>query len=193
MKNPAPQAATLTTHSLDTNDRTLWDRLPGESPRAWNAFVTFRDLAERRTLKAVAEVLNCSVQNIHRWSDRWRWSERTLAYDIHRDEVERRELARGRLEMRRRHMRLGMQMQAIAAHALRELQAKVEQKLPLNLSPDEARALMQAGARLEADAIGPEREGRYAHIVVNLGDHEYEGEGEDSTPEIEGEKKKLPN
>jgi hypothetical protein len=91
-------------------------------------------------------------------------------------------------------MRLGMQMQVIAAHALRELQGRIEQHLPLGLSADEARAFMQAGAKLEADAVGPEREAsRYTQIVVNVGEHEYEDETESSPPRIEDEKKKLLN
>jgi len=85
-------------------------------------------------------------------------------------------------------------MQVIAAHALRELQGRIEQHLPLGLSADEARAFMQAGAKLEADAVGPEREAsRYTQIVVNVGEHEYEDETESSPPRIEDEKKKLLN
>jgi len=67
------------------------------------------------------------------------------------------ELAHGRMEMRRRHMRLGMQMQALAARGLDELRLRMERGQPLNLSADECKTLADAGLELEKSAL-PEGE-----------------------------------
>jgi hypothetical protein len=145
----------------------MWVRFVGESAKAFSAFVKYRDAAEKRSMSAVAAELSCSKQNIGRWSFRWRWEERCTAFDIHQDELHRAEMSRARTEMNRRHLKLGILMQSIGAHALAELQQRVEQKLPLNLTSDEARALMDSGAKLERAAHGPEREhGRYTAINV---------------------------
>jgi hypothetical protein len=175
--------------------RQPWDRRKDETQRAFAAFCIFRDSTDRK-LANVAKVLTpaCSVPNVARWSARHDWQERVLAYDVYRDEIDRQELARGRMEMRRRHLKLGIMMQSIGAHALAELQQKIAQKLPLNLTSDEAKSLLAAGAKLEGDALGPERDGgRYTQIVVSVGEHKYEDEGSVSPAAVIDGEKKLVN
>jgi hypothetical protein len=175
----------------------MWDRFVGESPKAFSAFVRYRDAAEKRSMSAVAAELSCTKQNIGRWSFRWRWEERCTAFDIHQDELHRAEMSRARTDMNKRHLKLGILMQSIGAHALAELQQKVEQKLPLNLSADEARALMSDGAKLERTAHGPEREhGRYCQINVHYStlidaDEDDERSKNDDALLLEGNPKKL--
>jgi hypothetical protein len=57
-------------------------------------------------------------------------------------------------EMRRRHLSIGLRMQAIAVRALEELEQKVAAGQPLGLSAEEAKALLDAGAELERSALG---------------------------------------
>jgi hypothetical protein len=59
-----------------------WDRLPDESPKAYRAFLTFRDLGESRTLMAASQTLGKSYSLIRRWSKRHRWEERVWAWDV---------------------------------------------------------------------------------------------------------------
>jgi len=161
--------------------RQLWDRLPGESQKAFGAFVKFRDANERHVTE-VARELTCSKQNVWKWSVRWRWEERAGAFDIHQDQLHQRQMARDRMEMNRRHVKLGVVLQSIGAHALAELQQRVEQKLALNLSATEAKELIETGAKIERAAHGPDHEdGQFAQIIVNLGDAT-ELPGEAATP-----------
>ena len=156
--------------------RQIWERLPGESARAWSAFQAYRD-ARNRTLSRVGETLTpkCSKQNVWRWYARWRWQERSGEFDIHQDRLHQQEMAKARTEMDKRHVQIGVAMQSIGTHALAQLQERLQEKLPLNLSVDEARSLISEGARLERTAHGPTHEdGQYCSIVVNLGDHEYD-------------------
>src|ERR1035437_7181152 len=57
-------------------------------------------------------------------------------------------------EMNERQCKLGMLMQSIGAHALAELQKKIEQGSPLNLTADQARDLVDAGRKMERAALG---------------------------------------
>jgi hypothetical protein len=56
--------------------------------------------------------------------------------------------------MRRRHLSIGLRMQALACIALEELEAKVAAGQPLGLSAEDAKALLDAGAELERAALG---------------------------------------
>jgi hypothetical protein len=163
-----PRPVDLATQNIEpTGQRQMWDRFVGESARAFSAFVKFRDAADKRSMTAVAQELSCTKQNVGRWAFRWRWQERVSAFDVHQDQLHREEMARQRTDMNRRHMKLGILMQSIGAHAMAELQQKIEQKLPLNLPSDEARALMDIGSKIERAAHGPQREhGRYTAINV---------------------------
>lgn len=180
---------------LDPQDRRAWDRQHGETSKAYSAFVKYRDQAEKRSYTSVAKELACSLPNILRWARRWNWENRAADFDIHQDEGHRAELARGRLAMRRRHLQIAMAMQEIAVVGLRELQAKVQQRLPLNLTTDEVRTMMQTAAKLENDALGKEKESRYTKIEVHLGtltaEEEY-GPDPDSPTTIDGEEKERP-
>ena len=52
-----------------------WERQKGESEKAFEAFVTYRDMGEKRTLTAVAEKLQKSGTLIRRWKSAWDWAE----------------------------------------------------------------------------------------------------------------------
>jgi hypothetical protein len=57
------------------------------------------------------------------------------------------------LAMRRRHLEIGMRMQAVAVAALKELEQKVASGQPLNLSTEDAKKLLDAGTALERAAL----------------------------------------
>ena len=103
-----------------------------------------------------------------------RWRDRTFAYDADRDEKDRPELARGRVAMRKRHLQIALAMQTIGAAGLAELQEKLKQKLPLNLTAEESQRLLHAGAKLERETLGEGKEAKYTRINVILGDYEEE-------------------
>lgn len=161
--------------------RQPWDRRKDESKRAFDAFVIFRDSADRK-LATVARALTppCSVPNIARWSSRHQWQQRASDWDCHVDEEQRSELARGRVARRRRQLQLASALQSVAAHALREIQAKIEMKLPLGWAPEQIAGLVKVADQLEASAFGSEKENRFTAInlvVSTYADEEaYEAE-----------------
>lgn len=66
-----------------------WDRLPGESAKAYEAFCVYRDLGVDRSIRDAAQKLSKSVMVIARWSGQWDWVNRVREWDIHIEEEAR--------------------------------------------------------------------------------------------------------
>jgi tRNA nucleotidyltransferase/poly(A) polymerase len=160
--------------------RNSWDRRQTESHRAWTAFVFFRDSTDRK-LKTVAETLKppCSVANVSRWCLRHQWQARASDWDTHLDEEQRAELSRGRVARRRKQLQFASALQSIAASALRQIQARIEQRLPVDMAPEQVAGFLKLADQLEASAFGPEREHRWTKIVVQVGEYPSEQAYED--------------
>jgi hypothetical protein len=157
--------------------RQLWERQPGESTKAYSAFQKYLNLSERRTLAKVAQMSECSSQNVERWSRRWCWVHRVQAFDVVEQERFIEQAVRDRLAMRRRQIALGAACQGVAAHGVRELQAKIAAGTPLALAPEQIAALLKVGVDIEGRGMGTEKDAKFTKIVVNFGGHHrYAGE-----------------
>lgn len=58
-----------------------WDRQPGETSKAYEAFVVYRDMGAERTVRSVAERLGKSGTLIAGWSSKNGWVPRAAAFD----------------------------------------------------------------------------------------------------------------
>jgi hypothetical protein len=67
-----------------------WERQPGETSRAYEAFGTYRDLGSARSLARVGQLLGKSTGLMERWSAANSWVDRVAALEA-RDEMLRRE------------------------------------------------------------------------------------------------------
>jgi hypothetical protein len=65
----------------------LYERQPGESSPAWQAFCTYRELGPDRGLRAVARKCHKGGSLIGRWSHRWHWVKRLEAWSAHEAEL----------------------------------------------------------------------------------------------------------
>lgn len=65
----------------DQDDIRPWDCQPGETSKAYQAFLTYRDLGGSRTLEKAAQELGKSTGTIDRWAARWDWRSRCAAWD----------------------------------------------------------------------------------------------------------------
>lgn len=68
--------------------RRPFDRRPGESNAAFQAFAAYRDAGLDRSIEAVAESLSKSGSLCRRWSARHEWVARVAAWDVERDRIE---------------------------------------------------------------------------------------------------------
>lgn len=108
-----------------------WERQKGESEKAYEAFVAYRDMGEKRTIVAVAEKLQKSDSLIRRWKDRWEWKERVRAYDNDLEKEARAKAIKERKDMTTRHIGIAMQLQKKALEALQGL--SVEDMTPKDI------------------------------------------------------------
>jgi hypothetical protein len=178
--------------------REQWDRREDESPRAFAAFKAWLE-AEKRSLTDVARSskFQCSVANVSRWARVHNWQARAWAYDVRREQEEREQAARDRAAMRKRHLKLAMMMQGIAAHGLAELQGRIEQRLSLNMSAEECKSLMAEGVKLERATLGVEKDKQFTKIEVVVSGYEDEADydraisGNEAEPPLDEGGKKL--
>jgi hypothetical protein len=124
-----------------------WDRRPAESPRAWAAFNTYRDIGPGRTYQKVADRLHKSGANYRRWGTKHDWRDRAGAWDAEQDRLWQEEVTADRHRIAKRHVQLAGQ-----------LYSKVLQRLstmdPADLSPGEVRLWMEAALKIERAVYG---------------------------------------
>ena len=123
----------------------IWDRQPGESYPAFEAFQTY--LTHRSYCK-VAEELTKSTTLIKRWAKKHRWRERADAWD---SEISRQAMERASEDfaaMVERQITIGRMLQSRAANAIQRMELT-------NLPPKFLSALIEAvkvGTNLERTA-----------------------------------------
>lgn len=84
----------------------IWERQPGESTQAFEAFRTYRDLGLKRSNKAVSDTLSKSRQLISRWKATWNWDERVRAYDTALEREAHKEAVKNLKDMTSRHIKI---------------------------------------------------------------------------------------
>ncbi len=124
-----------------------WDRLPDETPKAWFAFVTYRNLGPSRTNKEVARILyghECR-RVIERWTGPYKWQERAAAYDEYLSAMAEQETSNKIKEMAKRHAALATNFQAKVVERLQSLDAS-------KLTHSDAIKYLEVATRIERTA-----------------------------------------
>jgi hypothetical protein len=136
---PAPTTDAEQAVVSEQAPRAAWDRREGETAQAYAAFRVYRDLGPLRTVDKMMGVARTSAQ---RWSRRWDWQARAVAWDdsVHQEED------RARLEaIRTMHSTHQAAGRAAMAKALQVLNALKPSDVPATA----AARLLEVGARLE--------------------------------------------
>lgn len=108
-----------------------WERQPGESEQAYEAFALYRDLGPKRSNQEVGIQLSKSRQLISRWKSNYNWDERVRAYDNELQKEMHREAVKNLKDMTNRHIKISMQLQKKALAALDNL--PVEEMTPKDI------------------------------------------------------------
>lgn len=95
-----------------------WDRLPSETPQAYEAFLLYRDAGRNRNVSRIAEGLGKHPNNLWKWMKRHNWKERVLAWDQLIDDEFRSGLVHERVMATRDIIELGRGLRMKAAEAL---------------------------------------------------------------------------
>jgi hypothetical protein len=144
-----------------------WDQQKNESPKAWAAFILYRDMGPReRTLEKVESKLR--EQNgtatppqpggkkrrpsggLTAWQSRHRWVERAKAWDQEQDRIGCEARIAEIREMNKRQAKAGLLAQSRAIDKLNKMKPDEIEKLTVG----EVVALLREGARLERIARG---------------------------------------
>ena len=127
-------------------DTQPWERQPGEPPRAWAAFTTYRDLApHERSLVKVGQTFGRTARYVEDLSSRWRWVGRTAAWDNEQDRVKRVAAIKAVEDMGRRQVGMGLLMQSRGFDRLNTMSPDEVQLLSIF----EVIRLIETGVRLE--------------------------------------------
>jgi len=106
-------------------------RLPHESAKAYAAFLTYVELGDKRSLRAVGQKLGKSTTIIERWSSEWKWGERIAALQVAEHDRQVAVDAQAKLETARAKEQLTIRVQKRAADQFEKLHDKADELLAM--------------------------------------------------------------
>ncbi len=156
-----------------------FDRQPGETAKAWEAWCTYRDLGQGRTYREAAAELGKAESGLQVWASKWRWQERIRDYDDEQDRVaehRRKKLeqhaaeqeAKAVTKMIKRQANVGEAMVRIAAGQLTEYSkntCEVCGRGGAKLSAKDTVAFAAVGVKIERICAGLPPDGERAPLV----------------------------
>lgn len=111
----------------------IFDRQPGESAKAFAAFVEYRELGVQRSLEAVRLKVGKCKALMERWSSRHSWVERVTAYDADRNKkaarAEDEALKKAATRRAKQQMKFRDEQVRLGRSLLRQAQAMLAQPL----------------------------------------------------------------
>jgi len=127
-----------------------WDKRDGETAVAYEWFTRYREMGGERSLSKVVLKYNRKKSYkslLARWSARYRWDERTKAWDAYLDGKRQSEQENEILRTAREHITLSDQVMEVLLTQLAVLGQKT-------LSPTEWRGLAEFAVKTKRDALG---------------------------------------
>lgn len=163
----------------------LWDRQPGESAKAFEAFTVYRDLGPSRSIVKTGRKLGKNRVTLEQWSSKFSWVERSAAWDGEQDRVARQAQLDEIKKMRKRHAQ-------VAKKALEKISQALDMMDPEGMSDSGMARLMDTASKLERISRGDvgdvieERDGGQAidPVQIYLPDNG-RGRGSDSFDDLE--------
>lgn len=125
----------------------LWERQPGETARAFEAFVVYRDMGASRSIRKVAQNLNKAVTTLAEQSSKYEWVKRVAAWDAEQDRINRIEMLDDMAKTRKKQRDQARKMQEKGMELLENIRLG-DAKL------SEIVSLLKAGMEQERIAIG---------------------------------------
>lgn len=140
--------------------RPVWERLPGETPKAYAAFEEYRDMAKmQRSQREVAVRLGKHYTQVRDWAGKFHWNRRIEAWDAHAEQLRIATQEQAIVEMADRHARSGM---ALLTKAMQRLvgdpTADIEAIDPSSLSAADVARLAEVGTKIERLARGADEQ-----------------------------------
>lgn len=127
-----------------------WHRQPGETDKAFLAFVTYRDLGAERSIPAAMKTYGEPAGNLRYWegwSSRYDWVQRAAAYDAHLDEVRLNAIEDRVARATEKHVRAAQSLIDKGLERLRSLDLE-------DMDPGDVRMYVADGIKLQRLAMG---------------------------------------
>jgi hypothetical protein len=131
--------------------RASYERLEGESKKAFEAFVEYRNMGLDRSIAKVGAKLGKSVSLLERWSSKYSWVERAKEYDAEMDRKALLQQEKERKEMVKRHAKQAMMFQQKVLERIRSLN-------PNELTPSELIRWFETSVKIERLSRGESTE-----------------------------------
>lgn len=131
-----------------------WEQRVGETVKAFNAFVAYRDMGVERSMGKVANSLNMSVANLAKWSRANDWVDRALAFDREHLRQERSALSKRKLSTGRMRARLRQGSYDICKALIPQIKAMLDAPLWEDVIDDVSGARMRVPAKWSKGTIG---------------------------------------
>ena len=154
------------------SEHNVWDRQVGESEKAHAAFLVYRDLGLDRRLSHVAQELSKSKQLMQKWSMRWNWRDRVLAWDRHVAEIEERETIKERVEFRKMSLMVAKNLAtkaALGVQALKTVRKGSDNEEYLSIKPADLIRILELSYKMQDSLLGHNDEDQVAKIEVIFG------------------------
>ena len=138
-------------------NKNLWCRRDEESFRAFAAFVAYRDMGSKRSIRGLAKKLQCNDAQFGRWSSVHMWQERCSAWDEHLDNQSQNVQIDQLKAMKERQIFLALEAQDLAALGFKALKDKVQKDVAaaqdsnstITIKPEALSKLLDIGCRIE--------------------------------------------
>lgn len=138
----------------DLSPQYPWERQPREPPKAWTAFVIYRDDRDERSIKLVAYKLVQQASNVFKWSSKYNWVKRAEAFDRYEDVLNRKAARKSIDSMHERHARNAVIGMAAAMNELKKYVKTENNPEPQSMKVRDATRLFDVAARIERLARG---------------------------------------
>jgi len=103
---------------------TPWERQPGESHKAFEAFTLYRDAQPGISVDKVGEKCRKSASLLYRWCAKYDWKARREAWIDEQDKITLLEMKRGIISMRKKHVDMAVALLMKSALALKNIPAE---------------------------------------------------------------------
>jgi hypothetical protein len=152
----------MTAIEVHEEPENLWERMPGESSRAYARFCAYRDLGPGRSLMKLRRLHagedGWSRSALEQACQRWHWQARAAAWDDEQDRAQRQAQLEAIREMAERQARDGADMQRLARGAMAQWVKPDPDTgqlvLTAKLRPSEVTNLLKVGVDIERTARG---------------------------------------
>lgn len=131
-----------------------WKRREGESSKAYQAFLTYRELGAERSIREAFRQYNRNAEKVHkreevwwRWSSKYKWVARAEAWDTYINSTLDKKLLKGISEMRARHIERAIKLQDKVIDRLDALE-------PEEIEPKHIPKYIETAVRIERMARG---------------------------------------